>query len=63
MFNTDSDKNRAFNIKNVKAGLDKNDFDTYAGKIMDSGLLNANGITITGIRKGDLVTLTREQYV
>jgi hypothetical protein len=62
-FTTDGERNRTLNIKDAKADLGTNDFTSYAEKILVSGLLNNSSGHITGIKKAELVTQTKVQYL
>jgi hypothetical protein len=62
-FSTDGEKNRNLLVRDAKKGLNVEDFLVHVGKIISSGLLNNADMEVTGIKKGELVTITRERYV
>ena len=62
-FNTDADMFKNFKVNDAKTGLDVSEFNTHVGKIIGSDVLSGADFNVTGIKKGELVTETRQQYV
>ena len=61
-FATGTSKTKSMRVKDAKADLSQNDFDTYIEKIIDSTIFNTPELSVTGIRSGELVTTSRVKY-
>jgi hypothetical protein len=62
-FLTDADRNRSLLIRDAKDDVATDDFLIHVGKILDSEIFNTPEASVTGIRKGELITQTRRRYV
>jgi hypothetical protein len=62
-FNTDAGKSRSLRVRNARTDLDPEDFMLHVNRIIGSGVLNTGSSNVTGIRKAELVTETRQRYI
>ena len=61
-FNTDGDRGRSLQVRDAKTDLSVDDFLIHVNNIIDSGLFNNADMTVTGIKRGELVTQTKVRY-
>jgi hypothetical protein len=61
--NTDTKKTKAFQVNGANTDLSVEDFTACAEKIVESEVFDVPEYDITGIKSGELVTVTQEQFV